>query len=498
MIHTKLTLFISLLSLIFCKHPFLYEINTRPWLYELSQKYERSITKLSEIPLEELDELQKIGVDIIWMMGVWKLGDYGLEFDKKLNYSQYLPDWTTEDVIGSPYAVTEYTCNPELGTDEDLFNLRHEINIRNMKLMLDFVPNHSAVDAPQATSDMDMYIRAPEGVKDENRYTENGLAYGANQNHFTWKDVLQWNYWENKTIEYMKNNIMQILELADAVRCDVAYQELNDVFAITWPDELSYYGYTKPDKEFWSYAINEAKAIYPKAIFLAEAYDDSLNEKLINLGFDYAYNRNILRKLMVSGNEFKEYIKDKTGEFWKDKANFVENHDEYRVVYNMEGNFRKAKAAGTIAATIGGMIFMNHGQWEGKKNMLDVHLRRAESEPINKEVQNHYLKLNKVIKDNAFRSDNYYYIGNMSGDKKDDFIAYIREDEESHYLVVVNYSDNEGCSNIPIYNIKGYRYCLLYDVMNDKEYIKTVDQVKNKGLDLCLKAWESQIFKYNY
>ena len=250
MIHTKLTLFISLLSLIFCKHPFLYEINTRPWLYELSQKYERSITKLSEIPLEELDELQKIGVDIIWMMGVWKLGDYGLEFDKKLNYSQYLPDWTTEDVIGSPYAVTEYTCNPELGTDEDLFNLRAEINMRHMKLMLDFVPNHSAVDAPQATSDMDMYIRAPEGVKDENRYTETGLAYGANQNHFTWKDVLQWNYWENKTIEYMKNNIMKILGLADAVRCDVAYQELNDVFAITWQDELSYYGYTKPDKEF--------------------------------------------------------------------------------------------------------------------------------------------------------------------------------------------------------------------------------------------------------
>ena len=157
MIHIKLTLFISLLSLIFCKHPFLYEINTRPWLYELSQKYERSITKLSEIPLEELDELQKIGVDIIWMMGVWKLGDYGLEFDKKLNYSQYLPDWTTEDVIGSPYAVTEYTCNPELGTDEDLFNLRAEINMRHMKLMLDFVPNHSAVDAPQATSDMDVY-----------------------------------------------------------------------------------------------------------------------------------------------------------------------------------------------------------------------------------------------------------------------------------------------------------------------------------------------------
>ena len=405
--YKKLTLFISFLSLIFCKHPFLYEINIRPWLYELSLKYGKSITKLNEIPLEEFDYLAENGVDIIWLMGVWKLGNYGLEFDKKLNYSEFLPDWTTEDVIGSPYAVTEYTCNPELGTDDDILNLRAEINRKGMKLMLDFVPNHSAVDAPQATSDMDMYIRAPGDKIDEERYTENGLAYGANKNHFTWKDVLQWNYWENKTIEYMKNNIMKILGLADAIRCDVAYQELNDVFAITWPDELSYYNYSKPDKEFWSYAINEAKAIYPKAIFLAEAYDDSYNEMLIKLGFDYAYNRNILKKLMISVNEFKEYIKDKTGAFWKDKANFVENHDELRVVYNMGGNYLRAKAAGTIGATIGGMIFMNHGQWEGKKNMLDVHLRRGENEPINKDIHNHYFKLNEIIKDNAFRSNNF-------------------------------------------------------------------------------------------
>ena len=55
-------------------------------------------------------------------------------------------------------------------------------------------------------------------------------------------------------------------------------------------------------------------------------------KKLIELGFDYAYNRNILKKLMISAKEFKEYIKDKTGLFWKDKANFVENHDELRVI----------------------------------------------------------------------------------------------------------------------------------------------------------------------
>ena len=490
--------FITLLFVVFCNHPFLYEINTRPWLYELSKKYGKTITKLRDIPLEEFDYLKENGVDIVWMMGVWKLGNYGLEFDKKANYSKYLPDWTTDDVIGSPYAVYEYTCNPELGNDEDLLWLRNQLNLKGLKLMLDFVPNHSAVDAPQATEHPEMYIRAPKEIIYENRYTDTGLAYGANKDHFTWMDVLQWNYWENETIEYMKNNIINMLEYADAIRCDVAYQELNDVFAITWPEELSYYNYSNPNFEFWSYAISEAKKINPNVIFLAEAYNDSYNEMLINLGFDYAYNRNILKKLMVSAQEFKDYIKDKTGSFWNDKANFVENHDELRVVYNMGGNDKRAKAAGTIGATIGGMIFMNHGQWEGKQNMLDVHLRRGEYEPINEAMQNHYKKLNKIIRNNAFRSHNFYYIENMSGDKKDDFIAYIREDEESHYLVVVNYSEKDGCSNIPIYNIKGYRYSLLFDVLNDKEYINNVDIARNKGINVCLKAWESHIFKYNY
>ena len=358
----KFLIFISLLFICSCRHPFLYEINTRPWLYELSIKYERSIVRLTDIPLQEFDELAKNGVDIVWMMGVWKLGNYGLEFDKKLDYSEWLPNWTEEDVIGSPYAVYEYTCNPDIGTDNDLMWLKAILNSKGMKLMLDFVPNHSAVDAPQAKSNPDMYIRAPDGIKDENRYTEGGLAYGANENHFTWKDVLQWNYWNKDTIEFMKNNIIKIMSFADAIRCDVAYQEINDVFGRTWPEELEKYGYTKPEEEFWTYAIKAAKKLNPNIIFLAEAYKDEYNEILIKLGFDYAYNRNILKKLMSSKDDFVEYIKDKQGSFWKDKANFVENHDELRAVHNMGDNYKKAKAAGTIAATIGGMIFMNHGQ----------------------------------------------------------------------------------------------------------------------------------------
>ena len=493
----KIYIFLLLLFSISCKHPFLYQISTRPWLYELSKKYGQNISKLVDIPLEEFDILEGNGVEIVWMMGVWQLGEYGPEFDKKGNYDEVLPDWTPDDVIGSPFAITEYTCNSEIGTDEDLKWLREEIHKRGMKLMLDFVPNHSAADCPFVDTDRDMYIRAPEGVVDETRYNEKGIAYGSDSNHYAWRDVVQWNYWENKTIEEMKNNLVKVMTIADAVRCDVAYLVINDVFESSWEEELSAYGYKRPEREFWSYAIEEAKKVNEDGLFLAESYDDRLSQKLIELGFDYVYDKVLLDKLILKRDDVVDFIKDKTSANWDHACHFVENHDEQRIVFMTQGNYEKAMAAGTIAATVGGMIFINHGQWEGKKNKLDVHLRRATDEEDNIVVKRYYTKLNQILRDPAFRSSNYYYIDNMTGEKREDFIAYLKEEGDNHYLVVVNYSEKNGCANVPIHNIKGYRYCLLHEALNDVEYVKTIKEVQS-GFQVCLNAWETHIFQYNY
>ena len=493
----KLFIFFVLLFFIACKHPFLYQISTRPWLYELSKKYGRNITKLSEIPTEEFDVLQQNGVDIVWMMGIWKLGEYGLEFDRNNTYDNVMPDWSIEDVIGSPFAITEYTCNPELGTDDDIYNLRTELRQRGMKLMLDFVPNHSAHDCPLAYSDIYMYIRDPDSSHEVDRYNSRGIAYGSDVGHRPWKDVIQWNYFDSKTIEAMTKNFVKVLTLADAVRCDVAYLVLNDVFENAWSYELNHYQYSKPEEEFWSVAIKAAREVNKDAIILAESYYDEYNKKLIDLGFDYVYDKPLLDNLLLTTNDVKEFLRSKTNESWDKACHFVENHDEQRIVFKTEGNYKKAMAAGTIGATVGGMIFMNHGQWEGKKNKLDVHLRRATYETDNLEVKNYYKKLNQVLLEPAFRSSNFYYIDNMTGDKKDDFISYIKEEGDNHYLVVVNYSDNQGCATVPIYNIKGYEYCLLHEALSDQEYVKTITEVKN-GMQICLDAWESQIFQYNY
>ena len=58
-------IFLILIVIIECKHPILYEISTRPWLYELSKKYGKEITKIKDIPLSEFDFLKENGVEIV-------------------------------------------------------------------------------------------------------------------------------------------------------------------------------------------------------------------------------------------------------------------------------------------------------------------------------------------------------------------------------------------------------------------------------------------------
>ena len=497
MIIKKIFFFISFIILINCKHPILYEISTRPWLYELSQKYRKDIKKLVDIPLEEFDYLKENGIEIVWMMGVWKLGKYGLELDKKANYSEVLPDWKEEDVIGSPFAICEYKCNLDIGLDKDLKWLREQLNSRGMKLMLDFVPNHSAVDANTSTSNPEYYVRAPEGKKDPKRYTDSGIAYGKDPYFDPWRDVIQWNYWEPETRKFMKDNLMKVLKYADAVRCDMAHLMLNDVFEKTWDEELKAWGYKRPENEFWEFAFNEVKKKYPNAILLAEVYEDWEIELLYKLGFTYTYDKVLLDKLEGSALDVKEYIHDKTETYWGHSAHFVENHDENRAVYNM-GSVEKANAAGTIAATLGGMIFMNHGQWSGYKNKLDVHLRRSADEMENKKVRRYYERLMEIVQNPAFTGSKYYFVNNIRGEKKDDFISYIREDGNNHFVVIINYSNSTGCANVPIYNIEGNGEVVIHEVVDDVEYIRNIDIIKEEGLKVCLYPWQSQIFKYNY
>src|SRR4051794_31692428 len=133
-------------------YPALYQINTRVWLTEIAQSLGRAAT-LDDISDLELDRLSEMGFDWIWLLSVWKTGDAAQRISRgnqewRHEFIATLPDLREEDIAGSGFAITGYTVHPNIGGDAALARLRQRLKVRGIRLMLDFVPNHTAPDHP--------------------------------------------------------------------------------------------------------------------------------------------------------------------------------------------------------------------------------------------------------------------------------------------------------------------------------------------------------------
>src|SRR5436190_3374443 len=132
------------------RYPSLYQINTRVWLTELSAALCRPAT-LDDIPDAELDRFAEKGFDWIWFLSVWQTGAASRQVSRRnpewrREFEETLPDLREEDIIGSGFAITDYTVHHDLGGDDALARLRERLWQRGLRRMLDFVPNHTALD----------------------------------------------------------------------------------------------------------------------------------------------------------------------------------------------------------------------------------------------------------------------------------------------------------------------------------------------------------------
>ena len=133
-------------------YPLLYQINTRVWLTELSRNLGRPAT-LDDIPDAELDRLAEMGFDWVWFLSVWQTGPAGQRVSRsnpewRKEFQETLPDLREEDIPGSGFAITGYTVHRSLGGDAALARLRERLRQRGLRLLLDFVPNHTGLDHP--------------------------------------------------------------------------------------------------------------------------------------------------------------------------------------------------------------------------------------------------------------------------------------------------------------------------------------------------------------
>jgi glycosidase len=185
----------------------LYQINTRVWLHEVGLATGRPAT-LDDVPDASLRRIAADGFDWVWLLGIWQTGEAGrcLSLSRPQSLDEYrrvLADVTVDDVCGSPFVVSDYVVNRDFGGPSALERFRKRLGARGLRLMLDFVPNHTALDHPWAREHPEFFVH---GTDDDLRRepgnycrveTAGGrrvLARGRDPYFPAWFDTLQVNH----------------------------------------------------------------------------------------------------------------------------------------------------------------------------------------------------------------------------------------------------------------------------------------------------------------
>ncbi len=391
------------------RFPLVYEINTRVWLTELASHRDRRVT-LADVPDEEFRKWRDFHFDAIWLMGIWQPSEYSRELalhDQELAaaLTRALPGWKPEDVASSPYSVADYRVDENLGGDAGLAQFRDKLKDHSIKLVLDFVPNHTAVEHPWVTTNPDFYVNIPEKVLDrvgredyfitqENRRIACGRVLQAP----SWKDTLQLNYANPNLQQALIDTLQTIALLCDGVRCDTAITGLKEVFFRTW-GELGF----QMETEFWDRAIAEVRKISPDFLFIAEIYGE-FEWQLQQLGFDFTYDKVLYDRLVGCDIAAAKQHLRADWDFARKLARFTENHDWPRAAEVFGLN---SKAASLLALCIPGLRIIHEGQLKGWRNQLPVYLIRRPDEKNDCEISAFYQQLLSVIGDPAITAGDF-------------------------------------------------------------------------------------------
>ncbi len=482
-------------------YPALYQINTRVWLTELSRMLGRPAT-LDDIPDAALVRLAEQGFDWIWMLSVWQTGAAGQRVSRanagwRIEFQQTLSDLSDDDIGGSGFAVTGYTAAERLGGDEALARLRERLATRGMRLMLDFVPNHTGLDHPWVEEHPEYYVtgteldlaRAPHNYIWIKR--EQGdllLAYGRDPYFPGWPDALQLDYSNPAVQEAMIGELLKIAGQCDGLRCDMAMLVLPEVFERTWG---------KRAPPFWPNAIRRVREKHPEFRFLAEVYWD-LEWTMLQQGFDYAYDKRLYDRLRDGNTRgVREHLL--AGLDYQNKlARFLENHDEPRAATAFPNDVHQAAAIVTFLAP--GLRFFHQGQFEGRKKRISPHLWRAPAETCDPQLHAIYDRLLRVLRQPVLRDGRWQLVecapawnGNWTNDC---FIAFAWQNEAGDQLLaVVNYAPNESQCYIrlPFANLAG-RQWRLSDQLSETIYERDGADLQSRGLYIDAPPWGSVVY----
>ena len=301
------------------KNAVIYEVNIRQY------SKEGTFNRFAK----DLPRLKRLGVDIIWVMPVHPIG----ELDRK-------------GKLGSPYSVRDYKAiNPEFGTMEDFINLVKKAHQNGLKLIIDWVPNHTSKDNNLIETHPEYYLRD---------------SSGKFVSPFDWTDVYRLDYNNASTRQYMTETMKWWINETDidGFRCDVAH-----MIPVSFWNELRI-------------SLDSVKHVF----ILAEADIPEQHQKGIDMSYDWKFHH-IMNDIAKGGKNANAVLKhfNHVDSIYPGNSylmEFTSNHDENSwngSEYERLGN--GAQTFAVLAATIYGMPLIYNGQESAFKRRLNFFIK---------------------------------------------------------------------------------------------------------------------------
>jgi glycosidase len=485
-------------------NPSLYQINTKVLLSELGPG-----ATLDDVPNSFLDAIASRGFDWVWLLGVWKIGPTGRRISRQRTewhheYLAALPDLTDEDICGSPFAVCEYVTDPSIGGDKELSHFRDRLEQRGIALLLDFVPNHIGFDHRWVNERPDFLVRGTDRdlLQAPDCWTKlpNGTiaAYGKDPNYPGWPDTLQLNFFNPHLRAAMIGELRSIATRCSGVRCDMAMLIEPEVFARTWngrPEARE--NFIEP---WWPDAIAQVRRDHPDFLFLAEVYWN-YEKKLQEQGFSYTYDKVLYDRLIHhEPKKLSEYLRTQQS-YSARMTHFLENHDEPRIASRLAPP--EHTAAAVVSYLTPGMRFFHHGQLEGYRVRVPVHLCRGPHEEGDLTIAALYDTLLPIVNSPVGKYGAWHLLrcapAWADNPTNENFIAYYIAHDSGDLLVTVNYASYRGQCFVELPQaLPQSGNAHLKDLLSDVRYERDARDLLAKGLYLDVEGFTAHVFSVTW
>jgi glycosidase len=397
--------------------------STYVWLDQLSRQYQRSITRLDEVPDEELERLGRWGFSGLWLIGVWERSTASADIKRMMGNAE---------ALSSAYSLFDYRIADDLGGEPAYQNLRDRAWRHGVRLASDMVPNHMGVYSQWVIDHPDWFVQLDyppfpgyqfngANLSRDPRYTiqiEDGywdkrdasvvfrlienssgrmryIYHGNDGTSMPWNDTAQLNYMMPEVREAVTQTILGVARRFPIIRFDAAMTLAKRHYQRLWfpkPGEggaipsRAEHGMNKQEfdahmpEEFWREVVDRVQREAPDTLLLAEAFWLMEGYFVRTLGMHRVYNSAFMNMLKMEENsKYRATVKNVlefSPEVLKRFVNFMSNPDE-RTAVEQFGRGDKYYGVAVLMTTMPGLPMFAHGQIEGYNEKYGMEYRKA-------------------------------------------------------------------------------------------------------------------------